>query len=126
MNWPEKLYKFTKVQGAVTTYTFKCERAVSGITFGVYSTNYNQTNLIYQSDLHRYHTSLESCYIAWIESIEKFKQKVIKQFENKCGINYDLYSTKKLLDENPEIKARAKDVLDRINNGTYWSEKIDV
>lgn len=126
MIWPEKLYQFTKVQGAVTTYTFKCERTVSGTTFGVYSTNYNQTNWIYQSDLHRYYTSLESCYIAWIESIEKFKQKVIKQFENKCKIDYGIYSTQKLLDENPEIKARAKDVLDRINNGTYWSEKIEL
>ena len=102
MNWPEKLYQFTKVQGAVTTYTFKCERTVSGTTFGVYSTNYNQTNWIYQSDLHRYHTSLEDCYKAWIESIEKFKQKVIKQFENKCKIDYSVIEVEKLLKEISE------------------------
>lgn len=128
MDWPEKLYQFTKVQGAVTTYTFMGEKYLPNVQepVGRYLSNYNQTYHITQQGLSQYHTSLESCYEAWIESIEKFKQKVIKQFENKCGIDYDLYSTRKLLDENPEIKARVKDVLDRMNNGTYWSEKIDV
>ena len=110
MNWPEKLYQFTKVQGAITTYTFKCERTVSGTTFGVYSTNYNQTNWIYQSDLHRYHTSLESCYIAWIESIEKFKQKVIKQFENKCGVKYFDIAFSKLVENHNK---RRQDEMDK-------------
>ncbi len=128
MNWPEKLYKFTKVQGAVTTYTFVQEKQLPNIQepVGLYYSNYGQSYYVTRLDLTKYHTSLESCYEAWIESIEKFKQKVIKQFENKCKIDYEMYSTRKLLDENPEIKARMKDVLDRMNNGTYWSEKIDV
>ena len=131
MIWPEKLYQFTKVQGAVTTYVFKESQTIAasnGWNFevGVYISNYNQKYHIPIEKLSNYYTSLESCYIAWIESIEKFKQKVINQFENKCKIDYEMYSTRKLLDENPEIKARMKDVLDRMNNGTYWSEKIDV
>lgn len=90
MEWPKKLYQFTKVQGAVTTYTFVQEKQLSNSeeTFGLYSSNYGQYYHITQFQLTKYHTSLESCYKAWIESIEKFKQKVIKQFENKCGIQY--------------------------------------
>ena len=94
-NWPEKLYQFTKVQGAVTTYTFMQimeDRAK-------YYSNYNQVYWLSQLDIdHGYYTSLESCYEAWIESIEKFKEKVIKQFENKCGIQYKSKTEQRLDD----------------------------
>jgi len=98
--WPEKLYQFTKVQGAVTTYTFMGEKYLPNIQepVGRYFSNYGQTYYITQLEVAKYHTSLESCYIAWIESIEKFKQKVIKQFENKCGIQYKS-KTEQRLDE---------------------------
>lgn len=99
MNWPETLYKFTKVQGAITTYELKSVQERNGMVFGIYKSNYNQTYWIFQSDLHRYHTSLESCYLAWIESIEKFRRKVIKQFENKCKIDYSVIEVEKLLKE---------------------------
>ena len=101
MIWPEKLYQFTKVQGAITTYTFKCVQDLPSnepLT-AKYISNYKQGYYITESELSSYHTSLESCYEAWIESIEKFKQKVIKQFENKCGIEYSVIEVEKLLKE---------------------------
>ena len=88
MNWPETLYKFTKVKGAITTYTLAKVDNVSEGNFAFYYSNYNQTYHISEADITNYYTSLESCYEAWIESIEKFKQKVIRQFENKCGVKY--------------------------------------
>ena len=98
MIWPEKLYQFTKVQGAIKTWEFKKILERGGMICGVYTNNYGQTQWVFQSDLHRYYTSLESCYEAWIESIEKFKQKVIKQFENKCGIQYKSKTEQRLDD----------------------------
>lgn len=99
-NWPEKLYQFTKVQGAVTTYTFMGEKYLLNIQepVGRYLSNYGQTYYITQLEVAKYHTSLESCYEAWIESIEKFKQKVIKQFENKCGVRYFDIAFAKIVD----------------------------
>lgn len=124
MNWPETIYSFTKPGKSIVTWKFV---EVHKDGRGNYFSNYNQHNYISQVELEKYYyTSLESCYEAWIDSIEKFKQKVIKQFEKKCGIDYDLYSKRKLVEENPEIKARLKDVLEKINNGTYWSENIDL
>ena len=98
MNWPEKLYQFTKVQGAVKTWTLNRGLPITENT-AVYSNNYGES-LVFTEEiisLH-YHTSLESCYEAWIESIEKFKQKVIKQFENKCGIQYKSKTEQRLDD----------------------------
>jgi len=117
--WPEKLYQFTKVQGAVTTYTFMGEKYLPNIQepVGRYFSNYGQTYYITQLEVAKYHTSLESCYEAWIESIEKFKQKVIKQFENKCKIDYYEYNMiqfRKFLDENPDIKSRVKKLKDEM------------
>jgi hypothetical protein len=65
-----------------------------------------------------YHTSLEDCYDAWIDSIEQFKKKVIKQFEKKCGIVYYEYSNAKFkawLDTQPEIKERMQKVKDEMD-----------
>ena len=61
MIWPEKLYKFTKVQGAITTYTYQGIKDTLGNVFGVYVSNYGQTSWISQEKLVNYHTSLESC-----------------------------------------------------------------
>lgn len=117
MIWPEKLYKFTKVQGAITTYTYQGIKDTLGNVFGVYVSNYGQTSWISQEKLVNYHTSLEDCYEAWIESIEKFKEKVIKQFENKCKIDYNKWRQAKFkawLDTQPDIKSRVKKVKDEL------------
>lgn len=86
MNWPEEIYSFTKPGKAIVTWKFVMKTEDGRAE---YYSNYHQRNWISQMELDNYYfTSLESCYIAWIESIEKFKQKVIKQFENKCGVKY--------------------------------------
>ena len=112
MIWPEKLYQFTKVQGAVTTYTFMGEKYLLNVQepIGQYYSNYSQTYYITQQGLPQYYTSLESCYIGWIESIEKFKQKVIKQFENKCKIDYHEYKnpTTEFFDKEADLWDKQK------------------
>ena len=113
----EKLYQFTKVQGAVTTYTFVQEKQLSNSeeTYGLYSSNYGQYYHITQFQLTKYHISLESCYEAWIESIEKFKEKVIKQFENKCGIDYLEYNKATKFLENYFGKEHLKKIKDEMD-----------
>jgi hypothetical protein len=120
VKWPEKLYKFTKVQGTITTYTFKCEQTVLSreeLT-AKYVSNYSQGYYITESQLSNYYTSLEACYEAWIDSIEKFKRKVIKQFEKKCKIDYHEYNNAKFkawLDTQPDIKVRMQKVKDEMD-----------
>ncbi len=97
MNWPEKLYQFTKVQGAIKTWTFWFVDKGDPL-YAFYRNNYGQSRQLYYTNVKDYHTTLESCYIAWIESIKKFKEKVIKQFENKCGIQYKSKTEQRLDD----------------------------
>jgi len=96
MNWPETIYSFTKPGKAIVTWKFV---KVHEDGRGNYFSNYNQHNRISQMELDNYYyTSLESCYEAWIDSIEQFKKKVIKQFEKKCGVDY-ISPTEKRLDK---------------------------
>lgn len=115
MNWPEKLYKFTKVQGAITTYTFMQEKKLPNIQepVGLYYSNYGQSYYVTQLDIAKYYTSLEACYEAWIDSIEKFKKKVIKQFEKKCKIDYSEYK----FPTNPDYFDKEADLWDKQMKG---------
>ena len=88
VNWPEEVYNFTKVQGSVKTWVLNKKLPITEST-AVYSNNYGES-LVFTKEVISlyYYTSLKDCYEAWIESIDQFKKKVIKQFENKCGIQY--------------------------------------
>jgi len=97
MIWPEKLYQFTKVQGAIKTWEFWFVDKGDPL-YAFYRNNYCQSRQLHYTNVKDYHTSLEACYIAWIELIEKFKQKIIKQFENKCGIQYKSRTEQRLDD----------------------------
>jgi len=103
MIWPEKLYQFTKVQGAIKIWKFSAVDKGDSL-YAFYRNNYGQVRQVYYLNVKGYHTSLESCYEAWIESIEKFKQKVIKQFENKCGVDYYEISIKKIKSQIQQVK----------------------
>lgn len=118
VNWPEEVYNFTKVQGSVKTWVLNKKLPITEST-AVYSNNYGES-LVFTKEVISlyYYTSLENCYDAWIDSIEKFKEKVIKQFENKCGINYYEYSNAKFkawLDGQPEFKERMQKVKDEMD-----------
>jgi hypothetical protein len=86
---------------------------------GNYFSNYNQHNYISQMELDNYYyTSLEECYEAWIDSIEKFKEKVIKQFENKCKVDYTEYRISKLkeiLEYDPDIVKQIKKLRNEVD-----------
>ncbi len=119
VNWPEKLYKFTKVQGVIKTVHFKSVMT-GNVQLGVYEDAWGGQVALTQLEVQKkYYTSLKSCYEAWIDSIDQFKEKVIKQFEKKCKINYYEYRKIKFkawLDTQPEIKARMQKVADELRN----------
>lgn len=116
MNWPEEIYSFTKPGKAIVTWKFVMTTEDGRAE---YFSNYNQTNWISKMQLENYYyTSLEDCYEAWIDSIEQFKKKVIKQFEKKCGIDYYEYSKTKFktwLETQPDIKAQLQKVKDEMD-----------
>ena len=115
MNWPEKIYSFTKPGKAIITWKFVMKTDDGRAE---YHSNYNQRNWISQMELDNYYfISLEDCYDSLINSVENLKKKIINQFERKCKINYYEFKMTKFkswLNTQPEIKARMQKIKDEM------------
>lgn len=82
-NFPDKLYSFTKIQGAIKTWTLDKNRPITEFT-ALYFSNYGESSVFTKSVIAEYYfVKEEDCFVAWVEALEKKKEQIIKRFEKK-------------------------------------------